>query len=155
MDRDLERLDPGALRDRAELALDLERVRRVRDDDPVAGADRAADREDLPRAVGDVLARHLDQAERRDLDDVRLRAVALELAAERFLDRLPVLRVGHVDEVDDDDPADVTQPKLANDLLHGLEVVLDDRVLEPALRALPREPTKRPVFTSMTVNASA
>ncbi len=136
MDRDLERLHPRALRDRAKLALDLERVRRVRDDDAVSGADRAAVREDLTRAVRDVLARHLDEPERRDLDDVRLRAVALELRAQRLLDRLPVLGIRHVDEVDDDDPADVAQPELADDLLHGLEVVLDDRVLEPTLRAL-------------------
>ena len=106
------------------------------DDEPVARADRALRREDLARAVGDVLARHLDQAERRDLDDVRLRAVALELGAQRLLDRLPVLRVRHVDEVDDDDPADVAEAELPDDLLHGLEVVLDDRVLEPARRAL-------------------
>ena len=43
-----------------------------------------------------------------------------------------VARVGHVDEVDDDDPADVAQPQLAHDLLRGLEVRLDDRVLEGA-----------------------
>ena len=36
MHRDLERLHARALRDRAELALDLERVRRVGDDDAVA-----------------------------------------------------------------------------------------------------------------------
>ena len=93
-------------------------------------------RHDLARPVGDVLAGHLDQAERRDLDDVRLRPVALELAAKRLLDRLAVLRVRHVDEVDDDDPADVAQPQLADDLLDGLEVVLDDRVLEPLRRGL-------------------
>jgi len=42
-----------------------------------------------------------------------------------------VLRVRHVDEVDDDDPADVAQAKLAHHLPHRLEVVLRDRVLEP------------------------
>ena len=55
---------------------------------------------------------------------------------ERLLDGCPVLRVRHVDEVDDDDPADVAQPELAHDLLDRLEVVLRDRVLEPAGRAL-------------------
>ena len=58
---------------------------------------------------GDVLARHLHQAERGDLDDVGLRPVALELALQGLLDRGPVLRVGHVDEVDDDDAADVAE----------------------------------------------
>ena len=108
----------------------------LRDDDAVAGAGRALAGEDLARAVGDVLARHLDEAERRDLDDVGLRPVALELVAQRLLDRGAVLRVRHVDEVDDDDPADVAQPQLAHDLLDGLEVVLRDRVLEPRARGL-------------------
>ena len=116
--------------------LDLERGGRLGEDDPVAGAGRALLGQDLARPVGDVLARHLDEPERRDLDDVRLRPVALELVAQRLLDRGAVLRVRHVDEVDDDDPADVAQPQLADDLLDGLEVVLRDRVLEPAGRVL-------------------
>ena len=41
-----------------------------------------------------------------------------------------VARVRHVDEVDDDDPADVAQPQLAHDLLGRLQVRLRDRVLE-------------------------
>ena len=132
---DLEGLRARAGRDEAaEPALDLDRGRALGDDDPVAVAGRALARHHLARAVGDVLARHLDEAERRDLDDVGLRAVALELLAQRVLDLLAVLRVRHVDEVDDDDPADVAQPELANDLLDRLEVVLRDRVLEPARR---------------------
>ena len=136
MDGDAERLHPGALRELAEPSLDLERVRRFRHHEAVARAHDALGGEDLPRTVGDVLARHLDQPERRDLDDVGLRPVALELAAKRVLDGRAVLRIRHVDEVDDDDPADVAQPELAHDLLHGLEVVLHDRVLEPASRGL-------------------
>src|SRR5581483_3873442 len=128
----LERLRARARRhERAQLALDLHRRRPLRDDDPVAAAGRALAGHHLARAVGDVLARHLDEPERRDLDDVRLRAVALELLAERVLDLRPVLRVRHVDEVDHDDPAHVAQPELAHDLLHRLEVVLRDRVLQP------------------------
>jgi hypothetical protein len=41
----------------------------------------------------------------------------------------------HVDEVDDDDAADVAQPELADDLLGGLEVVLGDGLLEVAARS--------------------
>ena len=134
-------LDPVRLRaragdERAQPPLDIDRRRRLRVHDAVAAARRALARHDLARPVGDVLPRHLDEAERRDLDDVRLRPVALELAAQRLLDGRPVLRVRHVDEVDDDDAADVAQPQLADDLLHGLEVVLRDRVLEPAARVL-------------------
>jgi hypothetical protein len=133
---DPECLGPRGRGERAQPPLDVDRGRRLGVDDPVAAAGRALARHHLARAVGDVLARHLDEPERRDLDDVRLRAVALELRAQRLLDGRPVLRVGHVDEVDDDDPADVAQPQLADDLLHRLEVVLGDRVLEPAARVL-------------------
>ena len=64
MDGDAERLGSRALRDLAELALDLECVGRFRDDESVTCAHDALRREDLPRPVGDVLARHLDQPER-------------------------------------------------------------------------------------------
>ena len=125
-----------AAAERAQLALEVDRRGRLGHDDPIAGAGRALLRQDLARSVGDVLPRHLDEAERRDLDDVRLRSVALELVLQRVLDRLPVGRVRHVDEVDDDDPADVAQAQLADDLLDRLEVVLRDRVLEPRAGAL-------------------
>ena len=61
---DAERLRSGALRDRAQLPLDLERERGVRDDESVSPADGTAIAEDLPRTLGDVLARHLDEPER-------------------------------------------------------------------------------------------
>ena len=82
MDGDLVRLDPRsrpAGGERPQLPLDLERDGRVGDDDPVAGARRAASGHDLAGPVRDVLARHLDEPERRDLDDEGLRPVALEL----------------------------------------------------------------------------
>ena len=130
---ELECLRPRrARRQRAQVPFRVDRGRRLREDDAVAAADRALAREDLARPVGDVLARHLDEAERRDLDHVGLRPVALELVLERLLDRGAVLGIRHVDEVDDDDPADVAQPQLADDLLDRLEVVLRDRVFEPA-----------------------
>ena len=47
-----------------QLALDLHRDRVVGDDDAVAGARRALAGQDLARAVGHVLPRHLDEAER-------------------------------------------------------------------------------------------
>ena len=137
---DPERLVARLARQRAQPPLGVDGERLVGNDDAVPRAGRAGDREDLARTVGHVLARHLDEPERRDLDHVRLRPIALELAAERVLDRLAVLRVRHVDEVDDDDPADVAEPELANDLLDGLEVVLRDRVLEPRPRGLPARP---------------
>ena len=96
---------------------------------------------DLAHAVGDVLARHLDQPERRDLDHEGLRAVLVERLAQRLQHRVAVARPGHVDEVDDDDPADVAQAQLADDLVGGLEVGLGDRVLEPRALAAADEAT--------------
>src|SRR5438105_3483237 len=133
---DAEGLLARTRRQRPQAPLNVDRRRRLGDDDAVAAAGGALLGEDLARAVGHVLARHLDEPERRDLDDVGLRPVALELGAERLLHRVAVLRVRHVDEVDDDDAADVAQTQLAHDLLHRLEVVLRDRVLEPRARAL-------------------
>src|SRR5439155_13971673 len=100
---DPERLHARTARELAQPALGVDRRRLLGDDDAVAAARRTLTREDLARPLGDVLPRHLDQAERRNLDDIRLRAVAFELGAQRFLDCVAGLRVRHVDEVDDDD----------------------------------------------------
>ena len=133
---DLVRLRARAGGQRAELPLGVDRGRRLGEDDSVAAAGRALLGEDLARAVRDVLPRHLDQAERRDLDDVGLRPVALELGGERLLDRGAVLRARHVDEIDHDDPTDVAEAELADDLLDRFEIVLGDRVLEPGAGGL-------------------
>ena len=53
----------------------------------------------------------------------------------RRSDQVAVGLEHHVDEVDDDDAADVAQPELADDLLGGLEVVLGDGLLEVAARS--------------------
>src|SRR5947209_18532167 len=46
--------------------------------------------------------------------------------------QVPVRLEHHVDEIDDDDPADVPQPQLADDLLGSLEVVAGDSLFEVA-----------------------
>src|SRR5207244_2144824 len=62
---DLEGLVAGARRDqRAQPALDVDGGRVLRDDDAVTATCRAFLRHDLARTVRDVLARHLDEAER-------------------------------------------------------------------------------------------
>src|SRR5919202_569339 len=68
----------------------------------------------FPHAVGDVLTRHLDQAERRDVHHVALRLVDVERLSQRLQDLVAVARPSHVDEVDDDDAADVAKPELAH-----------------------------------------
>ncbi len=61
---DAERLRPRAVAELTQLALGVDRCRAVGVDDAVARAGRALAGEDLARPVGDVLARHLDEAER-------------------------------------------------------------------------------------------
>ena len=114
----------------AQAALELDRDRLLGLDDAVAVARRARPRDDLAHALGDVLARHLDEAELGDLGRERLRAVLVERLAQRLEHGVAVARAGHVDEVDDDDPADVAQAQLVDDLLGGLEVRRRDRVLQ-------------------------
>jgi hypothetical protein len=62
---DEEGLDPGLVgRELAQLALDRDRDRLLGQDHALAIAGGARLREDLAHAVGDVLARHLDEPER-------------------------------------------------------------------------------------------
>ena len=75
----------------------------------------------------------------RDLGGEGLRAVLVERLAQRLQDGVAVARARHVDEVDDDDPADVAQPQLVDDLLGRLEVRPRDRVLQAGLLAAPDE----------------
>ena len=126
-------------RDLAQLALELDRDRVLGLDDALAVARRARPGHDLADALGHVLARHLDQAELGDLGRERLRPVLVERLAQRLEHGLAVLGARHVDEVDDDDPADVAQPQLADDLVGRLQVGARDRVLQAGLLAAPDE----------------
>jgi hypothetical protein len=99
----------------------------------VAGLARLAER--LEQALADALAGHLDEPERGHLGDLVLGPVAAQALDEASYDQVAVALQHHVDEVDDDDPADVAQPQLAGDLLGGLEVVAGDRLLEVAALA--------------------
>ena len=61
---------------------------------------------------------------------LRRRAVAAQLLLERGHHLLAALALLHVDEVHDDDAAQVAQADLAHDLLHRLQVGLEDRLLQ-------------------------
>ena len=73
--------------------------------------------------------------ERRDLGNLVPRPVAAEALDEAPQHQVPVALQNHVDEVDDDDAADVAQPELADDLLGRLQVVLGDGLFEVAAGA--------------------
>ena len=128
---DQQRFGLGLLGQVPHAPLELDRDRLLGLDHALTVARRARPGHDLPDALGDVLAGHLDQAQRRDLHHEGLRPILVERLAQRLQHRVTVARAGHVDEVDDDDPADVPQTQLAHDLVGRLEVGLGDRVLEP------------------------
>src|SRR5690606_39532269 len=88
-----------------DLAEDLvaDRLRRL--DEAPAFTARARLAEHVLQALAVPLTGHLDEAERRDAHDLRLRVVVREPRGQRLQDLMPVLLLGHVDEVDDDDSA--------------------------------------------------
>src|SRR6185295_2027800 len=101
-----------------------------------AAAARAGVEDLLVDARAQALARELEQAELRDAADLEARAVLRQRLAEAALDLAHVARLDHVDEVRDDDPAQVAQADLARDLRRRLEVGLERDLLEiEAVRA--------------------
>ena len=78
------------------------------------------------------LARQLHQSEARDLAHLHAGAVVPQRIAQAVLDLALVARDFHVDEVDDDQPAEIAQPQLARDLVRGLEVGAKRRLLDVA-----------------------
>ena len=68
-----------------------------------------------------------------DAADLDAGAVVLQRLLEAALDGAVVALLLHVDEVDDDQAGEVAQPQLAGDLVGGLEVGLERRVLDIVL----------------------
>ena len=131
-------LDQEGLRGRlhrvaAHLAQIVESKRLVTQDATLTRTRCAFARHDLAHAVGHVLARHLDETQGADRDEVDLRTILRELFLECRDDCVAVGLRLHVDEVDHDDAAKIAQPQLANDLSGRLEVVVHDRVFESPL----------------------
>src|SRR5690606_8506665 len=96
----------------------------VVNDDATAGADLARLAERLEQSEPELLASHLNQAERGHLCDLVLGAVTAEALDQTTQHEVAVGLEHHVNEVDDDDAADVAQAQLADDLLGRFEVVL-------------------------------
>ena len=78
----------------------------------------------LRNARAEALTRQLEQSELTDATDLAARAVVFELACESALDRPDVAHLHHVNEVDDDDAAEVAQADLTRDFRNGFEVRL-------------------------------
>src|SRR5258705_9793244 len=74
------------------------------------------------------LPRHLHQPEIAHRKGLRPRAIPLQPAPERLQNRLLVRLDLHVDEVEDDDPAQISKSQLPRDLLGRFHVRLEDRV---------------------------
>ena len=91
--------------------------------------------EDLQQAGAHALSRHLHQAKAGDLGNLVLGPVAAQAFDQAAEHQVAVGLEHHVDEVDDDDAADVAQAQLANDFLGRLQVVFGDGCLEVAAGA--------------------
>jgi hypothetical protein len=91
-----------------------------RDENPAAVAVLALDGERGEQPGPDPLPGHLDQAERGHLGHLMLRPVSGQALDQAPQHQIPVALQHHVDEVDNDDAADVAEPQLAHNLLGRL-----------------------------------
>src|SRR5690554_1222125 len=72
--------------------------------------------------------RHFDEAKLADAHGGGARLILLQHLEERLIDALSVVGLLHIDEVDDDEAADIAEAELIADLLHRLEIRLKDRL---------------------------
>ena len=84
----------------------------------------------LYQALAHSFSRHFDEPKLAYLEDIRLCLVLGKRLLERVIDLLAVRGAFHVDEVDDDDPADIANAQLISNFAHGLEIDLQNRFLE-------------------------
>src|SRR5690606_34174737 len=130
-DQELLKIELAMLAD--DLAKDLVADRLGRLHEPAPSAARTRLTQHVLEALAVALARHLDETERRDAHALRLRVIVREPRLERLQHLATMLLLGHVDEVDDDDAAEVAQPELSRDHDRGLEIGSEDRLLEVAM----------------------
>src|SRR5215471_9698487 len=93
-------------------------------------ARRARLAEDAFKRLFGALARDAYEAELVERERFRRRLVLLESLLQRGQNFFTVAALFHVDEVHDDDAAEIAQANLANDFLHGFEVRFYDGVFE-------------------------
>ena len=94
-----------------------------------AVAARAGDVAAFGERRAQTLARELHQAEAADLGRLDAGAVVADGVLEALLNRALVLRFGHIDEVDHDEAAEVSEAHLAGDFVRGFAVRAEGRVL--------------------------
>src|SRR5690349_17494014 len=111
-------------------AKDGERHGLDRPDAADAGATRAREVTGITQRRAQTLARHLEQAETREASDLDAGAIHLHRVAQAVFHVALVLRRLHVDEVDDDQAADVADTELTGDLVRGFEVGVGGRGLD-------------------------
>ena len=104
-------------------------------DETSALARLAGGGEGFDQALTHALARHLHESQRGDLGDLVARTVTTQALHQAAQHEVAVRLEHHVDEVDDDNAADVTQAQLAHDLFGRLQVIAGDRLLERAAGA--------------------
>ena len=100
--------------------------------DAAAAAVRTGRGEGLDQPGPEPLASQLHQSQRGHFGHLVAGAVAGQRLGQPAQHQVTVGLEHHVDEVDDDNAADVAQPQLAHDLLGRLEVVLGDGLLKVA-----------------------
>src|SRR5262249_38414211 len=103
---------------------DTERRRLRRTDGAVPFAHRTGGVRARDRGGAKPLPGDLHQAEPRDPADVVTRFLRPHRLAQRALDVLDVALDAHVDEVDDDDAAEIAQAQLPRHFARGLEIGL-------------------------------
>src|SRR5262245_60759395 len=120
----------NVFRDAARLGQDFITDRLRAFDHAASAAIRAGRAEGAFQRLFDAFARDGHQAEVVELENLRRRAVAAQFLFEGLHHLLAVLALFHVNEVEHDDPSEVAQPDLADDLFGRFEVGLDDGVFE-------------------------
>src|SRR5471030_3114119 len=105
-------------------AQDCQRQRFNITDDAGAVATRANDAAAFAQRWTQALTGHFQQAEARDATDLHASAVGFQAFADFLFHGALVLGRGHVDEVDDDQAADVAQAQLTGDFFGGFKVGL-------------------------------
>ena len=87
----------------------------------------------LDEVLPGALARHLDQSEFRDLENVGARLVGSQRILKCAIDLVAICGGLHVDQVDDDQTAEIAEAELMHDLGDSLEVRLEHCIFEVSL----------------------